>query len=75
MDLWASQNKVQMDFSLPGKPTDYAYVESFSGTLRAECLDAHWFTTLAEAREIITVLRSLRNLAPALLDRQLFSQD
>lgn len=39
MDLWAYHNHVQIDFSRPGKPTDNAYVESFNGTLRAECLD------------------------------------
>ena len=36
-----------------GKPTDNAYVESFNGTLRAECLDVHWFTTLTEAKYTI----------------------
>jgi len=39
MDLWAYQAGVRIDFSQPGKPTDNAYVESFNGTLRAECLD------------------------------------
>jgi putative transposase len=39
IDLWAYRNGVQIDFSRPGKPTDNAYVESFNGTLRAECLD------------------------------------
>jgi putative transposase len=53
MDLWAYRAGVQIDFSRPGKPTDNAHVESFNGTLRAECLDAHWFTTLAEAKQII----------------------
>ena len=50
MDLWAYHAGVQIDFSRPGKPTDNAYVESFNGTLRSECLDAHWFASLAEAR-------------------------
>ncbi len=53
MDLWAYRNGVRIDFSRPGKPTDNAFVESFNGTLRAECLDAHWFTTLAEAKQLI----------------------
>jgi putative transposase len=53
MDLWAYHNHVQIDFSRPGKPTDNAYVESFNGTLRAECLDVHWFASLTEARQII----------------------
>jgi putative transposase len=57
MDLWAYRAGVQIDFSRPGKPTDNAHVESFNGTLRAECLDAHWFGTLAEAKQIIEAWR------------------
>ena len=57
MDLWAYRNGVRIDFSRPGKPTDNAFVESFNGTLRAECLDAHWFTTLAEAKQLIELWR------------------
>jgi len=57
MDLWAYRNGVRIDFSRPGKPTDNAFVESFSGTLRAECLDAHWFTTMAEAKHLIEAWR------------------
>ena len=53
MDLWAYHNRVQIDFSRPGKPTDNAHVESFNGTLRAECLDVHWFATLTEAKQVI----------------------
>jgi putative transposase len=37
----------------PGKPTDNAHGESFNGTFRAECLDAHWFTSLSEAKQVI----------------------
>lgn len=57
MDLWAYQNGVKIDFSRPGKPTDNAYVESFNGTFRAECLDTHWFATLAEAKERVEAWR------------------
>jgi putative transposase len=57
MDLWAYHAGVRIDFSRPGKPTDNAYVESFNGTLRAECLDAHWFGSLVEAKEIIEAWR------------------
>jgi transposase InsO family protein len=39
------------NFSRPGKPTDNAFIEAFNGRLRAECLNAHWFLTLADARE------------------------
>ena len=53
MDLWAYRAGVKIDFSRPGKPTDNAYIESFNGTFRSECLDAHWFATLAEARQVI----------------------
>jgi putative transposase len=61
MDLWAYHNHVQIDFSRPGKPTDNAYVESFNGTLRAECLDVHWFASLTEARQIIESWRHKYN--------------
>jgi putative transposase len=57
MDLWAYHAGVQIDFSRPGKPTDNAYVESFNGTLRSECLDAHWFASLAEAKQVIETWR------------------
>ena len=57
MDLWAYHAGVQIEFSRPGKPTDNAYVESFNGTLRSECFDAHWFATLAEAKQIIEAWR------------------
>jgi putative transposase len=50
MDLCAYHNGAQIDFSRPGKPTDNAYVESFNGTLRVECLDVHRFETLTEAK-------------------------
>jgi putative transposase len=53
LDQWAYLNGVEIDFSRPGKPTDNAYVESFNGRLRAECLNASWFLSLADARERI----------------------
>src|SRR6516165_6563625 len=37
-------------FSRPGKPTDNAFIESFNGKFRAECLNAHWFMSLDDAR-------------------------
>jgi len=61
LDLWAYHNQVKIDFSRPGKPTDNAYVESFNGTLRAECLDAHWFSTPAEAVKRIEAWRQEYN--------------
>ena len=50
LDLWAYQNNVVLDFSRPGKPTDNAFIEAFNGRLRAECLNAHWFLSLDDAR-------------------------
>ena len=50
LDLWAYQKGVILDFSRPGKPTDNAFIESFNGKLRAECLNAHWFMSLDDAR-------------------------
>ena len=57
MDLWAYQNGVRIDFSRPGRPTDNAFIETFNGTLRAECLDTHWFSTLTVAKETIEAWR------------------
>ena len=51
LDLWAYANGVTLDLSRPGKPTDNAYIEAFNGRFRAECLNAHWFLTLADAAE------------------------
>ncbi len=51
LDLWAYQHAVELDFSRPGKPTDNAFIEAFNGRFRAECLNAHWFLSLADAQE------------------------
>ena len=50
LDLWAYMRDVTLDFSRPGKPTDNAFIESFNGKFRAECLNANWFLSLDEAR-------------------------
>jgi putative transposase len=57
LDHWAYQHKVVLDFSRPGKPTDNALVESFNGRLRDECLNTHWFLSLADARAKIEAWR------------------
>jgi putative transposase len=51
MDLWADQRGVVLDFSRPGKLTDNAFIETFNGRFRAECLNQHWFLDLADATE------------------------
>lgn len=49
MDLWAYSRGVKLDFSRPGKPTDNAFIESFNGRFRQECLNQHWFLSLEDA--------------------------
>jgi putative transposase len=61
MDLWAYQNGVKIDFSRPGKPTDNAFIESFNGTFRDECLNTNWFQTLLDAKQIIHAWREEYN--------------
>jgi transposase InsO family protein len=41
LEDWASQRAVQLDFIRPGKPIENAFVESFNGRLRDECLNVH----------------------------------
>lgn len=50
LDLWAYMNDVTLDFSRPGKPTDNAFIESFNGKVRSECLNTSWFLSLKEAQ-------------------------
>ena len=50
LDWWAYWNRVKLDFSRPGKPTDNALIESFNGKFRAECLNQHWFLSLEDAQ-------------------------
>lgn len=53
LDHWAYWNKVQLDFSRPGKPVDNCVCEAFNGSLRRECLSQHWFASIAEAAVIV----------------------
>lgn len=61
MDKWAYERKVELDFSRPGRPTDNAKVESFNGRLREECLNAHWFMSLDDAKRKIEAWRRYYN--------------
>ena len=61
MDRWAYENGVELDFSRRGTPTDNAVVESFNGRLRQECLNEHWFFSLADARRKIGAWRIFYN--------------
>ena len=74
LDAWAYRHGVNLHFIRPGKPVDNAYIESFNGKFRDECLNEHWFTDIEDARTKIETWRqdyntvrphsSLGNLTP-----------
>ena len=78
---WAHQRGVQLRQIQPGKPNQNAYIESFNGRLRDECLNEHWFVSLGHAKTIIETWRqeynherpkkALGGLTPAAYARQL----
>lgn len=72
-------DKVALDFSRPGKPTDNAPVESFNGRLRDECLNTNWFLSLEDARHKIEAWLAHYNVsrphtAPGYVPRNEFAQ-
>ena len=81
MVAWAHERGVMLRLIQPGKPNQNAYVESFNGRLRDECLNEHWFPTLLHARSEIERWRreyneerpkkSLGGLTPAAHAKQL----
>lgn len=74
LDQWAHDRGIELSFIRPGKPVENAFVESFNGTFREECLNEHWFLSLREAKREIEAWRvdynrvrphsSLDNLTP-----------
>ena len=54
---WAAEQGIEWHYIAPGKPMQNAFVESFNGRLRDECLNEHVFGTLAEARRIVETWR------------------
>lgn len=78
---WAHRRGIALRLIEPGKPNQNAYVESFNGRFRDECLNEHWFTSLAHARALIETWRqeynnerpkkSLGGLTPAQYAKQL----
>jgi putative transposase len=60
-EQWAYENKVELKFSRPGKPTDNAIIESFNGRFREECLSTHWFLSLEDAKNKIEAWRQEYN--------------
>ncbi|EQB0444886.1 TPA: IS3 family transposase, partial [Pseudomonas aeruginosa] len=75
LDQWAYQRDIKLKLIQPGKPTQNAFIESFNGKFRDECLNEHWFCSLAEARIRIAAWRrdynehrphsAIGNLTPA----------
>jgi putative transposase len=75
MDAWAHANGIALDFIRPGKPQENAFIESFNGKFREECLSENWFVSLEDARWTIEEWRldynnerphsSLGDLTPA----------
>ena len=78
---WAHARGVRLFLIEPGKPNQNAYIESFNGRLRDECLNEHWFVSLAHARAVIEAWwreyneerpkKSLGGLTPSAYARQL----
>jgi len=52
-DSWAYARGIKIEYIQPGKPVQNCFIESFNGSLRDECLNAHWFVSLADAKEAI----------------------
>jgi putative transposase len=85
MDQWADARGIKLDFINPGKPNENAFIESFNGKFRNECLNAHWFLSLEDARRTIEEWRvdynelrphsSLGGLTPKEFAAQLTRED
>jgi putative transposase len=67
LDKWAYESGVTLDFSRPGKPTDNAFIESFNGSFRDECLNTNWFMSLEDARKKIETGDKTTIIMPAAL--------
>jgi putative transposase len=57
MDVWAYAHDVRLEFIRPGKPVENAFIESFNGRLRDECLNAHVFGSTSEAQQVLDTWR------------------
>jgi len=57
MDAWAYAHDVRLEFIRPGKPVENAFIESFNGRLRDECLNAHVFASTIEAQRVLEAWR------------------
>jgi putative transposase len=57
LDAWAYAKSIKLDFILPGKPVENAFIESFNGRLRDECLNVNIFLSLSDARSKLELWR------------------
>lgn len=57
LDQWAYAHGVHLKLIQAGKPTQNAYIESFNGKFRDECLNDHWFKTIHHARDLVAAWR------------------
>lgn len=84
MLTWAHERRVTLRLIAPGKPNQNAYIESFNGRFRDECLNEHWFTSVAHAQAVIEAWRQeyneerpkkgLGGLTPAVYARRLMTR-
>jgi putative transposase len=58
LDAWSYQKGIRLHFITPGKPVENAYIESFNGKFRDECLNENWFLGLDDARTKIAAYRT-----------------
>lgn len=58
MDAWAYRHGVKLDFIRPGRPVENAFIESFNGRLRDECLNAEVFFSIDDASQKIEAWRA-----------------
>lgn len=61
LDQWAHDRGILLDFIAPGKPVQNAFIESFNGRLRDECLNETWFVSLRDAQRTIATWRAEYN--------------
>ena len=54
---WAHEKGIKLDFIRPGKPNENAFIESFNGKFRDECLNENWFVSLEDVRKTIETWR------------------
>src|SRR5207253_2474109 len=57
MDAWAYAHDVRLEFIRPGKAVENAFIESFNGRLRDECLNAHVFASTIDAQRVLDAWR------------------